>query len=124
MSQSNFIRNAGISAHGADVCSASLPRSGLVQWTLCRCRHNVHKTANVLNKLPKSQHSKAKRALQEIWMAETKKDALTAFDAFVETRRVKYDKAVECLIKDREALLAALSYRKGASHDSSSTTDD
>jgi putative transposase len=34
----------------------------------------VHKTANVLNKLPKSQHSKAKRALQEIWMAETKKD--------------------------------------------------
>jgi transposase-like protein len=66
----------------------------------------VHKTANVLNKLPKSQHSKAKRALQEIWMAETKKDALTAFDAFVETWRVKYDKAVECLIKDREALLA------------------
>jgi transposase-like protein len=64
----------------------------------------VHKTANVLNKLPKSQHSKAKRALQEIWMAETKKDALTAFDAFVETWRVKYDKAVECLIKDREAL--------------------
>ena len=38
----------------------------------------VHKTANVLNKLPKSQQSKAKRALQEIWMAETKKDALAA----------------------------------------------
>jgi putative transposase len=66
----------------------------------------VHKTANVLNKLPKSQHSKAKRALQEIWMAETKKDALAAFDVFVETWGVKYDKAVECLIKDREALLA------------------
>jgi putative transposase len=66
----------------------------------------VHKTANVLNKLPKRQHSKAKRALQEIWMAETKKDALAAFDAFVETWGVKYDKAVECLIKDREALLA------------------
>jgi transposase-like protein len=45
----------------------------------------VHKTANVLNKLPKSQQSKAKRALQEIWMAETKRDALVAFDAFVET---------------------------------------
>jgi hypothetical protein len=42
----------------------------------------VHKTANVLNKLPKSQQSKAKRALQEIWMAETKKDALVAFDVF------------------------------------------
>jgi transposase-like protein len=63
----------------------------------------VHKTANVLNKLPKSQQSKAKHALQEIWMAETKKDALAAF---VETWRVKYDKAVACLIKDREALLA------------------
>jgi len=65
----------------------------------------VHKTANVLNKLPKSQQSKAKRALQEIWMAETKRDALAAFDAFVETWGVKYEKAVECLIKDREALL-------------------
>ena len=39
-----------------------------------------------------------KRALQEIWMAETKKDALAAFDAFIETWGVKYDKAVECLI--------------------------
>src|SRR4030081_3509640 len=39
-------------------------------------------------------------------MAETKKDALAAFDAFVETWGVKYDKAVECLLKDREALLA------------------
>ena len=66
----------------------------------------VHKTANVLNKLPKSQQSKAKRALQEIWMAETKKDALAAFDAFIEIWGVKYDKAVECLIKDRDALLA------------------
>ena len=66
----------------------------------------VHKTANVLNKLPKSQQSKAKRALQEIWMAETKKDAFAAFDAFIETWGVKYDKAVECLIKDRDALLA------------------
>ena len=57
----------------------------------------VHKTANVLNKLPKSQQSKAKRALQEIWMAETKKDALEAFDALVETWGAKYEKAVECL---------------------------
>jgi putative transposase len=39
-------------------------------------------------------------------MAETKKDALAAFDAFIETWGVKYDKAVECLIKDRDALLA------------------
>ena len=72
----------------------------------CGQRCWVHKTANVLNKLPKSQQPKAKGALQEIWMAETKKDALKAFDAFVETYGVKYEKAVDCLTKDREALLA------------------
>ena len=66
----------------------------------------VHKTANVLNRLPKSQHAKAKRALQAIWMAETKTDADAAFDAFIESYQVKYDKAAECLRKDREALLA------------------
>ena len=66
----------------------------------------VHKTANVLNKLPKSLHSKAKRALQDIWMAETKRDAITAFDAFAENYGIKYDKAVDCLTKDRDALLA------------------
>src|SRR5215210_6487029 len=66
----------------------------------------VHKTVNVLNKLPKSLQAKAKRALQDIWMAETKKDALAAFDAFVETYGVKYDKVVACLVKDRDALLA------------------
>jgi putative transposase len=49
----------------------------------------VHKTANVLNKLPKSLHSKAKRALQDIWMAETKPDAITAFDAFAESYHIK-----------------------------------
>ena len=66
----------------------------------------VHKTANVLNKLPKSQHSKAKRALQEIWMAETRNDADSAFDAFIETYAVKYDKAAACLVKDRATMLA------------------
>jgi len=66
----------------------------------------VHKTANVLNKLPKSQQPRAKRALQEIWMAETKKAALAAFDAFVESWGVKYEKAVRCLTKDCDALLA------------------
>jgi transposase-like protein len=65
----------------------------------------VHKTANVLAKLPKSQHPKAKRALQEIWMAETKADAEAAFDAFIESYQVKYEKAAECLNKDRDALL-------------------
>lgn len=66
----------------------------------------VHKTANVLNRLPKSLHAKAKSALQDIWMAETKKDAIAAFDAFRETYRIKYEKAVDCLTNDRDAMLA------------------
>ena len=66
----------------------------------------VHKTANVLNKLPKSQQPKAKRSLQEIWMAETKVEADAAFDAFMESYEVKYEKAAQCLAKDRDAMLA------------------
>ena len=65
----------------------------------------VHKTANVLNKLPKSLHSKAKGELQQIWMAETKSDALAAFDLFEKTYAVKYEKAAACLTKDRDVLL-------------------
>src|SRR4051794_15270947 len=76
------------------------------RWSKRGQRCWVHKTANVLNKLPKSQQPKAKRALQEIWMAETKPEALVAFGAFVGTYGVKYDKAVACLVKDRDALLA------------------
>ena len=52
----------------------------------------VHKTANVLNRLPKSLQGKAKRALQNIWMAETKKDAEAAFDTVAEIYGTKYDK--------------------------------
>ena len=66
----------------------------------------MHKTANVLNKLPKSQQPKAKRALQDIWMAATRKDAETAFDAFLAAYELKFEKAAQCLAKDREALLA------------------
>src|SRR5436190_6305038 len=66
----------------------------------------VHKTANVLNKLPNSLHTKAKRALHNIWMAETRKDAEAALDVFIETYSRKYEKAAECVAKDRDALLA------------------
>jgi len=66
----------------------------------------VHKIANVLNKLPKSQQPKAKRALQEIWMAETKAAAEAALDAFIESYTLKYVKAADCLAKDRDVLLA------------------
>jgi transposase-like protein len=65
----------------------------------------VHKTANVLNRLPKSIHSKAKAMLHDIWMAETRKAAEDAFALFAETFGAKYPAAVACLEKDREALL-------------------
>jgi putative transposase len=66
----------------------------------------VHKTANILNKLPKSQQPKAKEAVHEIWMAATRQDAEKAFDHFLTVYRPKYPKAAECLEKDREELLA------------------
>ncbi|MCA1606464.1 MAG: IS256 family transposase, partial [Acidobacteria bacterium] len=65
----------------------------------------VHKTANVLNKLPKGQQAKAKAALHEIWMAESRAAAEQAFDHFLSTYEAKYPKASECLAKDREPLL-------------------
>jgi len=65
-----------------------------------------HKMGNVLNALPKSQHARAKSALQEIWMAATRKEAIAAFERFVTNHAMKYPKAAEKLTKDREALLA------------------
>jgi transposase-like protein len=66
----------------------------------------VHKTANVLDKMPKSQQPSAKAMLHEIWMSATKEDATKTFDRFIATYQAKYPKVVECLAKDREELLA------------------
>ena len=66
----------------------------------------VHKTANVLNKLPKHLQPKAKSDLHQIWMAATREDAHRAYATFVETYEPKYPKAAECLAKDQDALLA------------------
>ena len=65
----------------------------------------VHKTANVLDKLPKRVQPRAKDALHQIWMAETKQDANIALDLFLATYQAKYPKACECLSKDRTELL-------------------
>lgn len=66
----------------------------------------VHKTANVLNKLPKSVQPRAKADLHEIWMAETRVAAIKALDAFLEKYHAKYEDACACLQKDRDVLLA------------------
>lgn len=65
----------------------------------------VHKTANVLNKLPKSLQPKVKASIHDIWMAETKVEANKAFDLCVKQYQAKYPKAMECLSKDRDKLL-------------------
>ena len=73
------------------------------------CRHQrcwVHKTANVLNKLPKSMQPKMKEALHDIWMASTRKEAHAAFDNTIKRFSAKYPGAMDCLAKDREELLA------------------
>lgn len=72
----------------------------------------VHKTRNVLNYLPKSSQAKAKQALHEIWMAETREKAEEAFDAFLETYDDAYPKATNCLSKDRDELLAFYDFPK------------
>lgn len=66
----------------------------------------VHKTANILDKLPKNKQAKAKSLIHEIWMADTRENATKSFDAFLETYQAKYPKACDCLAQDREVLLA------------------
>lgn len=70
----------------------------------------VHKTANVLNKLPKSVQPKVKEALHDIWMAETRDNAYKAFESTVKRFGDKYPGAMNCLIKDKEQMLAFYDY--------------
>jgi putative transposase len=66
----------------------------------------VHKTANILNKLPKHQQPKAKEMLHDIWLAGTREEAFKAFDRFVAVHEAKWPKANDCLVKDKDELLA------------------
>jgi transposase-like protein len=70
------------------------------RWQRCW----VHKTANVLNNLPKSIQSNAKSKLHQIWQAANKDEAARHFNDFVNTYEAKYPKAAQCLEKDRDAL--------------------
>jgi len=72
-----------------------------------QCREQwcwVHKTANILDKLPKSVHGNAKNLIHEMYMAETKEKALSAYKRFIKTYEEKYPKAVKCLVKDYDQL--------------------
>lgn len=72
------------------------------RWQRCW----MHKTGNVLNYLPKGQQALAKGKLQEIWMAPSREAATAALEKFCRDYQAKYPRATECLLKDREALLA------------------
>jgi transposase-like protein len=103
------LRDHGLEAPKLAIGDGALGFWSAVDEVFPKTRHQrcwVHKTANVLNKLPKSLHKAAKSALHEIYMAPTKADAEEAFDRFEEVYEAKYDKAVECISKDRDVLLS------------------
>ena len=66
----------------------------------------MHKTANVLNYLPRTTRPKAKDDLHQIWMAEGREEAEKAMAFFEQKYADKYPRSVTCLVKDRDALLA------------------
>lgn len=64
----------------------------------------VHKTANILDKMPKRTQGYAKELIHDIYLAETKDDAKAAYEEFVERYKTKFPKAVKCLTKDKDVL--------------------
>ena len=99
----------GLIAPSLAIGDGALGFWGAVEEVFPQMKHQrcwVHKTANVLNYLPDSLQEKGKKALHEIWMAETRQQAEKAFDAFLKTYEAKYPKATTCLVKDRKELLA------------------
>ncbi|MCK4816783.1 IS256 family transposase [bacterium] len=66
----------------------------------------VHRTANVLDKMPKSVQKQAKRQIHDIYLAPSKEEALKAFDKFVKLYDAKFPKATQCLLKTKKETLA------------------
>ena len=105
---------AGLKARGLAIAPELATGDGALGfWTALEAvfpttRHQrcwVHKTSNVLNKLPRSVQPAAKADLREIWMAPDRATAEAAIASFAEKYAAKYGKAVACLAKDRDALL-------------------
>ena len=70
----------------------------------------VHKTANILDKMPKSIQPKAKSLIHDMYMAETEESALKSYDHFVSSYQDKYPKATGCLTKDKDDLFTFYSF--------------
>src|SRR6187401_2970003 len=85
-------------------------RNGNDETHCVDCVRTVHKTANVLDKLPKSVQPAAKADLREVWMAPDRTTAAAAIETFAEKYGAKYEKAVTCLLKDCNVLLTFYDY--------------
>ena len=111
-SWSSVLRNLkerGVNSPALVVGDGALGFWGAVTSIFPEAKHQrcwFHKMGNVLDKLPKSQQSKAKSMLHEIWMSATRNEAYAAFNAFLAEYSAKYPKAAECLLKDKKELLA------------------
>ena len=68
----------------------------------------VHKTANILDKMPKSVQARAKALIHEMYLSPTRKAALAAYDQFITAYQAKYPKATDCLEKDKDWLFTFL----------------
>jgi putative transposase len=66
----------------------------------------VHKTVNILDKLPKSIHKNAKKLIHEMYLSSSKKEALKVYGLFMNLYSDKYEKACNCLEKDKEDLFS------------------
>ena len=103
------LKSRGLNAPALGVADGALGFWGALDEVFPETRHQrcwKHKTANVLNYLPKLAQPRAKEAIHDIWMAERKYDAEKAFDLFIEIYEDKYPRAAGCLKKDRADLLA------------------
>jgi putative transposase len=102
-------KNRGLRAPQLAVGDGALGFWGALSEVFSTTTHQrcwVHKTANILNYLPKTVHTKAKDDLHQIWMAEGRALAEVAMGQFSEKYSEKYPKAVHCLLKDRVEMLA------------------
>lgn len=100
---------------GLDMCpSLAIADGGLGFWAALReiypdtieQRCWVHKTANILDKMPKSIQSKAKKMIHDMYLADSKKAALSEYDFFIKTFEDKYPSAANCLKKDYDQLFS------------------
>ena len=107
------LKNRGMNAADLAIGDGAMGFWNALEEIYPQTRHQrcwMHKTANVLNKLPKSVQPKAKSDLHNIWQEATEEAANKAFDSFVQIYQDKYPKATQSLVQDRKELMAFYSF--------------